>query len=265
MKRIYFRSFMFLVLGSLIISCSKEDATVTEKLEVSATKAVTYPHVVNFPAGFPKPGIEPAPSITYPYSEHEYDLEKPQFPFTRIDNPTQKYIKETCHFDISHLENNHSYHQINNKKINIAFFFSEEANASATKINVDQTSQFGWNLPWGASPFVEEETPQVLHVFANLFVMVLSKPVTEFGFEMAVGNQNREHDYAVYYGDYNLDPSSGIISNTLITPGGARLFAIKSTKPFTVITIHYQRRSSADIPFEADNVALANIRYKLAK
>ena len=236
-----------------------------EKSEVSATKAVTYPHVVNYPAGFPRPGVEPTPTVKYPYSEHEYESPKPQFPFTQIDNPNSEYIKETCLFDISHLKDNHSYQQINNKKLNIAFYYSDEYTATATKINVDPTSKYGWNLPWGASPFIEKESPQLLHVSANTFVMVLSKPVTEFGFEMAVGNQNREHDFAVFYGDYRWDPSSAIISSKLMTPGGARLFAIKSTKPFTVVSIQYQRTSSADIPFEADNVALANIRYKLAK
>jgi hypothetical protein len=55
------------------------------------------------------------------------------------------------------------------------------------------------------------------------------------------------------------------VSQRIETPSGAKRYAVKSSKPFTVVTIHYHIESSAYLKYDPRGIAIANIRYKLAK
>jgi len=187
-------------------------------------------------------------------------------PFTAIPIPSKEYIKETKLLDISQLIAGGFYHQIGIEDFYIAFFdrFGEsEYNLQKLKSN---GPPFGWNYKWNRIPFVENEYPEVLFnaEFRGEVSIVLSKPCTEFGFELAPNIKNRNTNFMVWYGNSIFDNSAGeITSLTTNNPSGARLFALKSTTPFNAVTILWGEFFAAD--FEPGGSAITNIRYKLAK
>ena len=184
--------------------------------------------------------------------------QEPVSPSVNILTPTTEYINETCKFDFSHLPTGTTYTQVNNKNLNMAFIGST---VMRMKPIMDP---FGWPAHWGYSPNVENEVPEVLFSSnSEIVLLVLSKPVTEFGFEIAPNQQNTDFIFSASVGNYRYDDSKGHPSVTVKTPSGAKLLAVKSTKPFTVLTINQVRTSSADP--HAGGFAMANIRYKLAK
>jgi hypothetical protein len=125
-------------------------------------------------------------------------------------------------------------------------------------------SPFGWSAHWGYSPYVENENPDVLYSPTEVDItIVLSKPCIEFGLEASPNRQDRDYEIGFYAGNYTFDDSAGHPGAITRTPSGARLIAVKSKKPFTVVTFCWVRHSSVD-PWPS-GVAIANIRYKLAK
>lgn len=261
------------VLGTLFAicmmlnSCAKNEESIS-KMEATDTMVYTNP---SQPGS--KPGVEPPDPIPLPATHPDvggpvdtlYDV---------IQNPTAAYIKETCLFDISKMEAGSYYHQVNNKDINIGFFGIENVRigdairSGAIRFTNIPGSSFGWHELWNYPPYVERERPEVLFSSASygggFLVLAFSKPCIEFGFELSPNLQGLEHLYDVYFGNFVFDGSAGHAAQMIKTPSGARLFAVKSTKPFSVVTIAYDLSSYLDYPLVPLGLALANIRYKLA-
>ena len=220
MKRNYFRSFMFVALGTMIISCSKDEAeVVTTANTVSEVKAnqpiFTIP--LDYRPGSvggdnqlttPVPEQVPAPSNGYPPNER----------FDIISTVTPQYIKETCAFTFSHLVNNARYSWIRNKKMAISFG-DITANSFTTFSRLTPGQGVYWAPVWGESPAVQGKHPEVLFTRENAWVIiVLGKPCTEFGFEIAPNEQNRDLSFYASFGNSTDDRSSGIVTTTARTP-----------------------------------------------
>lgn len=242
-------------LCALVFSCSKEQATIDNPSKVSASKEIPVRYTLNS-NHFTTPGIEPKPTVNE-FVAPDKPFTEPTMPSTNILTPTREYLKETCLFDISHLDVSKSYHQINNKNLNISF------SSIVSRLKSD-SSAYGWPAHWGYLPYVESEAPNLLYSSMEAeIIVVLSKPCIEFGFEASPDMQIREFGFSFFAGNYPFDSSAGLPGALTHTPSGARLIAVKATKPFTVLTIVWGRSSSVDSP--PGGIAMANIRYKLAK
>lgn len=265
MKHNYFRSLLFLAFGTIIISCSKEDVPVVNSKAEVASNDDPILYFQSFPDFNKKyePGKDVPGYTKYPVIP-ENSSQLPKVPFSTIEFPTKEYLDETCLFDISNLENKKTYNRIQNGK-QVITFFGPGTDGISRLLKLKTSSNTGWIDSWGISPNVESDAKDVLFIETDrqfLFIH-LSKPVTEFGFEMNPNNKNYNHNFLVGFGDFTFDYTKGTVNKTIRNPTGARLIAIKSTKPFTTITIGHND-SPCCTPL-TNGIAIGNIRYKLAK
>jgi hypothetical protein len=266
------RIFLLIALATVILGCAKEEAVLKT---TSATSSEDWPSEVQYYALRPPydeggPGIDAQgllnfptnPEFNFPYGP---DKELPRFPFSVIEVPNKLYLKETCLFDVSKLENNKTYHKLQNGSLTIGFIEGSGGAGERRVLKLKSSSAKGWNSQWGFSPTVEQEDPDVFyfHLYnSESMFLYLSKPCIEFGFEVAPNHKNYDHNFYVDYGDWIRDDSKGSVMRTTKSPSGARLYAVKATKPFRMITITSTGSPTA-APL-ADGLAIANIRYRLA-
>lgn len=252
-----------------MLGCSKNESDLSgTPVPDSVSILAAYPPTVPITNDL-EPGIEPGDDLVYPGREPGEYPPTPQEEFTVIPTPCPEYIKETCLFTIDHLEEGSTYHQLNNKNLKIAFFagYFQDPYAKVRRLKPSPPASSGWTAAWGNLPDVENEHPEVLFTtnFDYDLVIALSKPCIEFGLELTPNSQNRAFKFDVLFGGYLSDYSSGFVSQYIETPSGAKRYAIKSSKPFSVVTIHYDIESSENLIYNPLGVAIANIRYKLAK
>ena len=256
------------VVATVTASCSK-DEIITEKADQVAQTSSSFeyqdlilPENTEAPAGTDATGglnYPTAPHLQFPNGPDE---ELPYYPFEVVKSPTASYLTETCLFDVSKLENNKTYHKLQNGSLRIGFFSAGFEELRMLKLA--SSSPSGWNAQWGLPPAVENEKPDVFYAHLWNFqsmIIYLSKPCTEFGFEIAPNNKIGTHRFYVDYGDWLNDDTKGSVSVETHSPSGASLVAVKASKPFRLIRIH--STGSPTLPV-ADGLAIANIRYRLA-
>jgi hypothetical protein len=247
------------------MNCSKDDSNLAAPPTVS--------DVIYWPIRHPL-SVPPAPNNDYepgngPHREFNFPVRSPQvfpdapFKSDTLTNPA--YLKRTCLFDFSQLEEGKIYEQINNKNLHMAFYTPEDDEYWLVVRRLKPTTPWpnGWTFVWNTPPLVEREHPEVLFAdFLDTFVFLLSKPCTEFGVEISPNIQNIPYPFVMYTGNYKGDGSSGLVGHVVQTPSGARLFNIQAEKPFTVVTFSTQLSRDERLPCEG--MAMANIRYRLA-
>jgi hypothetical protein len=245
--------------------CSKVE---NNNLEMSALSDVStgYPLTVPEVPGYtPEAGIEPGQPIVIPLPPY------PPLGGTSSSSdggPNQFYIQRTSLLNIAQLEEGKTYHQINTNDLNIAFF-SGDGNGKAIhvrRLKPTTPSPYGWSAHWNTLPNVENEHPEVLLMseFRETFMIVLSKPCVEFGFELSPNRQNKQFSFIIAAGNFLRDSSRGGIEFPVKTPSQAQLFNVQAEKPFRVITILYSHSPIEDLSVTHKGIAIANIRYTLA-
>jgi hypothetical protein len=252
-----------------IFGCTKDEPSLSNTdTAKSVSISASYPETVPITNDL-TPGIEPGDDLLNPEREPGDYPPTPGVKFTMIPTPCPEYLEETRLFTINHLEEGSTYHQLNNKNLKIAFFNGSSIvpNLLVQRVKPSPPAPKGWTAHWGNLPGVESEHPEVLLVppFAYEIGIALSKPCTEFGLELSPNSQNRAFKFDVSFGNYLGDYSRGYVSQHIETPSGAKRYAVKSSKPFTVVTIRYDIESSSNLIYDPRGVAIANIRYKLAK
>jgi hypothetical protein len=271
MKTTLFRSCVFIALGTMFFSCAKDDAAVLESATNVSSQALNeaeqfawFPTYKEVDPGKDASGSLNTPTEPRPNFPYGPDDEIPKrYPFKVIDKPDLGYVNETCLFDIADLERNKSYHKLQNGSLRIGFF--DDGFEPLRLIKLPSSSESGWNAHWGTTPAVEQEKPDVLYYNtwnSRSIIIYLSKPCTEFGFEIAPNNKRSTHSFIVDVGDWLNDDSKGTVSVETKTPSGAALAAIKATKPFRMVRIW--SIGSPTLPL-AEGMAISNIRYTLAK
>lgn len=271
MKTAFFRSCMLVALGTMVFSCAKEDTAVLETATNVSSQALNN---VEQYAWFPiyksgDPGKDAVGSLNTPteprlnFPHGPDDEVRPDYPFTVIKQPDQRYTSETCLFDVSALEQNKTYHKLRNGNLTIGFF--DGGFEEIRLLKLPSSNEAGWNSHWGLPPAVEQEKPDVFYYNTWNFhsiIIYLSKPCIEFGFEIAPNNKSWTHSFSIDIGDWLDDHSKGTLSVETKSPSGAALAAIKATKPFRLVRIW--SIGSPTLPL-AEGMAISNIRYKLAK
>jgi hypothetical protein len=262
MKKLSYLPLLFLI---TTMGCTKDENVLPVSTKLSAKAAATeMPLTVpDIPGYIPKAGIEPGnpippPSPTIPPSG--------SFSYRAWEQPNANYLKGLCLFTISHLEEGSTYHQINNEKLNIAFYRGDSGATPlvARRLKPTTPAPYGWTAHWNYKPLVENEHPEVLFIsrFERSFMIVLSKPCIKFGMELSPNLQNQEIDFEAYFGNSLYDLSQGYIDRLIKTPSGALLYAVETEKPFSIITVSF---TNSDFnPYNPEGLAIANIRYKLA-
>lgn len=261
---------MILVAGTLIISCSKDEALVKDQtsktMDYDPYESPYANRVLTIPHGYESaPGIDAKPITAAPieWPDSVYSI---RFPFERINSVTQAYKDETCLVDISKLEDDHHYNVIKNGKLSMTFYHNHLADRSLYLSKMKSGSGGRWSAPWGALPMAEQEAPDVLYTNYGIedVIIMLSKPCIEFGLEVAPNSQNRDYSFSASFGDYPMQSKSGFVSRTTAkTPSGAALIAIKATEPFTLVHLSFD--GSPTLEGDPGGFAIANLRYKLAK
>jgi len=266
MKKVIFLGVIYL---AVISSCAKNEADLlnnTAKTAAVEVTAVTLT-IPDIPGYTPKPGIEPGNPIPYPDEECEIT---PGGSTTNYGNPSIDYLEGTTVFNISQLEEGSTYHQINNDNLNMAFYSGDgdKKPISVRRLTPTTASPYGWTPYWNTLDLVEQEHPEVLFAprFERAIIIVLSKPCVKFGFELAPNLQNQLLNCAVFWGNAPMDSSRGAFDYQIKTPSGAALYSIEEegNYKFTVITILIYPPGNNPI-VNPEGLAMANIRYKLAK
>jgi len=265
MKKIYFRALVVPAMCMALLGCSKEERSSTNNPQkVSVDKAAVASETIDFSNHTVVPG---KPGGKFPAMLLEYyELEDhTRYPYTAINTVTPEYLAETCPFDLSQLEDGKSYKQIDNKNLKMQFHVNSQNTSPVVKISSVAAPAFGWTAAWGTYPNVQQGNPQHLIYTYNDkdFVILLSKPCIEFGFEIAPNSQGKEYGYGVSFGNAKFDDNRGSGGARVTTPLGAKLIAVKATQPFNTINITYSKQTGTDLG--SSGIALANIRYKLAK
>jgi hypothetical protein len=270
MKKSHFITLIVVLMISGLFGCSKTEIKQDQILQeaiISEPSTYTIPlgtgdpdgtHTINLnlpPLNFP-------PSPAWPYNQRPYEHRPIEF-------ATPEYLKETCLLDISKLEAGRYYHQVGTKDFSVAFFNVNKAAISMQKLQAKTPAPKGWSSEWNIFPFVEKDCSGVLFssIEDGIFTIVLSKPCTEFGFEMTPNTLGKNISYAVEYGNFENDGTSGVIQPlTTYNPGGARIFALRAKEPFTVVEIYCQESpDNTGVDYTPGGSAITNIRYLKAK
>lgn len=223
---------------------------------------LTVPQV---PGYTPPAGVEPADPLSIPIPPD------PPFKDTEwhgVIVPTAEYLNRTTSFNFSFLAEGKTYHQLNTPALNIAFFSGDGDGKAikARRLKPTTPAPYGWPCPWDNQKQTQSKHPEVLFIseFRESFMIILSKPCLEFGFELTPNRQNKNFGFALLFGNFFHDGTRGQAGMLTRTPNGARLFNVQATAPFSVITVTRYRDAGEDLSITHDGVALANIRYKLA-
>jgi hypothetical protein len=268
MKKIYLRYFMFVALGTMIISCSKDESALknNDKTKLAASDYIddlplVIPTETQYP-NEPEPQGDDVPILDL-FGEEPSD---PESPFTVIETPTKAYLNETCLFDFSKKEFRKGFSVVRNKNVNLGFFeHNNSPRVQVVKLPTNLPPVQGWDLPWGSLPMVQGSPKEVL--FARSFEVLtlkFTKPIIEFGVELTPNKRDYDCDIFVNVGKMEDDRASGHVSKLARTPGGANFYGIKATHSFTTVTINWNRTTGTD-PRIPEGYILANLRYKLAK
>jgi hypothetical protein len=230
---------------------------------VASGYPLTVPHV---PGYTPEPGVEPGNPLSIPIPP---DPPVRETEWHNTADPNANYLNRTDRFDFSFLAEGKTYHQLNTPALNIAFF-SGDGDGKVIKVRRLKSTTprpYGWSCPWNNQGQTESIYPEVLFVseFREAFMIILSKPCLEFGFELAPNRQNKNFGFLFYVGNFYFDKTRGSYAMLSRTPNGARLYNVQATAPFSVITVARYSDAGEDLSLTHEGVALANIRYKLAQ
>lgn len=178
-----------------------------------------------------------------------------------INEVCDEYLQQTKKLDVSHIQEGKFREQIVNKDLTILFRNTGDLRGEGFK-KLSSGPQ-GWWTHWNYSPYTESEYPTVLFgedkngKAVSGFTMLLSSDVTMFGFEIAPNATGKDFNVHVTYNESNYYRSQTVceVYQTVSSPSGARLIAIKSEEPFGRVEI--------GVGPDAQGAAISNIRYKL--
>jgi hypothetical protein len=258
-----------MALGTMIISCSKDDSALNTP--ENNTKMASSDYIDDLPVVIPRSTVYPnepqASGDDIPYLDSYGDEPSdPVSPFTVIETPTKTYLNETCLFDFSKKEFGKGFSFIRNKKVSLGFYESGGSpNAQVIKLPTNLPPVQGWNLPWGSLPMVQGSPKEVLFARTiEVLTLKFTKPIIEFGVELTPNKRDYDCNVHLGAGKMEYDYTSGQFSKSSRTPGGANFYGFKATHSFTTITFTWNRSTGTD-PRSPEGYILANLRYKLAK
>jgi hypothetical protein len=245
---------------SLTFSACEKNSENLKK--VSETNAATSSEVV-----YPLVGTDTSghilPRRKLPKAVLTLGDEDPNLKVQVIDTVCAEYLNETEKFDLSYLAEG-SITYIVRKSDNMLTGDPDFFNGGFKKLSYGPN---GWWTHWNYSPYTESENPIVLFSLyrrepvirpLNTLSISLRSAVTTFGFEIAPNVIGKDVKVNVYYqlgGSYRF-PDLFSVRQTISSPSGARLIAVKANAPFDYVRIEVEGE-----PFRDEGFAIANIRF----
>jgi hypothetical protein len=181
-----------------------------------------------------------------------------------IDTVCNDYLQKTKKLDLSYLADGAVNYMIG--KGDLSLFVDPAAVQYAfRKLS---SGPKGWWTHWNYSPYTESENPIVLFAVDHRYGQKnpvsqidfsLSKSVKTFGFEIAPNTTGKDVKVMVTYNDFGSyrGQTMFVVAQTISSPSGARLIAVRSSIPFNYVGIRLDGQS-----YPAQGLAIANIRYQ---
>ena len=261
MKALYLKSLVAAALAVTLSSCEKKAENIENlsqlKMQVSG---IVYPieGVDQSTNILPKRKL-PRAVLTKGYGIYKSIKAK------LIDTVCEEYINSTSALDISNLKEGINIKKFGNKEFGITTN-GEGGSFSFAKLKAGPK---GWWTHWNYSPYTASAYPDVLYAqtsggYATSNIsLYLDKPVTSFGFEIAPNTVGEDVQIvAEYKEDHSYRfPDIFTVDQTISSPSGARLIAVKSSIPFRLVIV----RVNYNPEIKTTGLAITNIRYTLAK
>lgn len=260
MRAFYLKSLVVVALAITLSSCEKKSEEI-ESLSVKAS-AVTSAVV------FPQTGMDTSDHILPPRKLPRAVLRKypeyfPELKVKLIDTVCTEYLQSTTKLGFSNLREGAFINKFGNNEFKITADH-EFNNSGFARLTNGPT---GWWPHWNYSPYTESEYPEVLFarnrygaVVRGEYEMTLyfDHYVNTFGFEIAPNITGKDFKVVIDYMESPTYRSRTLFSveQTISSPSGARLIAVKSEEAFNFIMIRVQ-----GMTFQEGGFAMSNIRY----
>ena len=257
----YLKPLFAAALAVTLSSCDKNAERIETLSEKSArsTSEVVYPLLDKEMSASILPKKDNLPDGTLTKDDENF----PNIKVKLIDLVCDEYIQQTTKLDISKLQEGQYLEQIQNDNLTVLFRSSIDLKGEGFRMLAN--GPVGWWTHWNYSSYTESEYPRVLFAedkygqALDEFNIILDREVTTFGFEVAPNALGEDLEMSAGYNleDHYRSPYIFYVTQTISSPSGARLIAVKSDKPFQRLNIHLNSRSAG--------IAISNIRYKLAR
>lgn len=267
MKGFHVPSFLAVVVALMLSACEKSEEN-SKELAVSPAAAIAE-------AVYPIVGIDtlnnmlPGKELPKARVRIGTGLEEvyPNIQVEVFDTVCAEYLNGTQKLDLSNLAEgsvNHTIRFGNNVLTTDPDFTEGRLKKLSHGVN-------GWWTHWNYSPYTESEYPTVLFALSRSTTDIFPKSemsfafkneVRVFGFEIAPNKTGEDIEVVVTYAPKGADyrwPFLFEVRQTISSPSGARLIAVKSKYPFGYINIFV---SSDPVSFRERGFAIANIRYQ---
>jgi hypothetical protein len=254
----------FLFISTLIITFSACEKNTEITKNVSELKATTTSKVV-----YPLIGTDLSGNILtkkkLPRAVVTKGSDYPNISVQLIDTVCAAYLQGTKKFDLSNIQEGSVTFRVTSDDNNLVadpdfhdYGFAKLSNGPK-----------GWWTHWNYSPYTESENPIVLFALnrripeltpVSSISIYLTASVKTFGFEIAPNAIGKNLKVLVTYKDLPTYRAQTLfdVQQTISSPSGARLIAVKSDVPFDYLLIEVN-----DDPDHPQGFAIANIRYGL--
>ncbi|MDB5021704.1 MAG: hypothetical protein JWQ28_2831 [Pedobacter sp.] len=260
MKRLRLKSLIVAALALTYAACEKnlENVKNVSEVEAAAIPEVVYPLVGADTSNNILPKRELPNSVLTTNVNEDYE-----FAVQVFDTVCADYLNGTEKFDLSYLAEG----SVTTRIMKTGNLISTDPDFSSGRFKKLSHGPNGWWTHWNYSPYTESESPVVLFALnrsgAELFPLNtmsinLRNPVKTFGFEIAPNTTGKDMELVVSYqfnGSYR-HPNDFVVRQTISSPSGARLIAVKCNYAFTYVNIELH----GDVPFRDKGFAIANIR-----
>jgi hypothetical protein len=261
MKSFHLQSLFVVAIALTFSACEKNTENIknVSELKAASTSKVVYPLVGTDMSGRILPMRKLPRAIL---TEGDY---YPNIKVQLIDTICVDYLNETEKIDLSYLKEGSDTYVIRTPH-NQLTADPEGFNGGFKKLS---SGPNGWWTHWNYSPYTESEDPIVLFAVnwrepelspISSLGIYFRNPVKTLGFEIAPNASGKDikvlatyNDFGSYRGQTMFD-----VQQTISSPSGARLIAVKSNVPFNYVLIELK-----GAPYPAEGFAIANIRYQL--
>jgi hypothetical protein len=257
MKALYLKSLVAAALAVTLSSCEKKAEEITTVSEKTTTKTSS--------AVYPLIGTDMSnnilPKKELPRGVVTKESWRPKIKVKLIDTVCSEYLEATKKLDFSGLKEGKYVTRFGNSDLTI----NTDPDFIRRGVVKLSNGPKGWWTHWNYSPYTQSEHPEVLFAkdrngyTVNSIDLAFSNEVKFFGFEIAPNVLGKDVKIVVQYKEWSTyrAPTMFQVEQTISSPSGARLIAVKSEKPFAMVMITLA--SGQDI--KDSGLAISNIRY----
>ena len=263
MKAFYFKSLCVAALAVTLSSCEKK----TENFEKTADAVVAATSELVYPVPGTDLSNNMLPKRKLPRGILTKGYKNESLKVKLIDTVCAEYVQSTKKLGFSNLAEGMFISKFGNSEFKI----TADHEFNRTGFGRLKNGPKGWWTHWNYSPYTESEYPEVLFarnrygaevIGQSSMTLLLSRPVNTFGFEIAPNVTGKDYKVIVEYPEYSTyrAPTLFQVEQTISSPSGARLIAVKSERAFDFVMIRIE-----GMTYREAGLAISNIRYALAE